>query len=893
MYSLIRPTAYEPNPAAGPWRERYQTIEFSQRWRETLTDLNTFRRGPRTREFDLPTRGLGALLRTHTPGVMAVGRGSGADDSPWIYARESVPDGIVGAVTTAWAMGLRPALRQDAEYEERLASAIESIRADRLEWTPATVDLTSVRCTPAGTADPDRRLYHLVPEILAARLAARRYSIPGINRDLRFRVVDREQCAELVSWPPDVYRAGGEDWHYSAVITITVQTVPFVENYRVHVSTGIRRWNTSPPIDLSRGRTAHALLDVRPPWLTDATITVPRLMGNRIGWNRASRHVDWCDRGGAELLPHLDITGAFPPADEIVSAPGTWIRGRHDMAAGVVYQTAHGPHRVGPGLFSGERACLDAWVEEGLSPLFVRAPELRRVRETTKPNLLRRPPASHPDERADSDRQRASTRRAALRAALDGKPLDVDIVWQFPETRDALLDSLAKLLDLSADTASDPSCREWRHPDLLVRVKTRELGALGGPLDPRKRPGLPQPAALGEAIRARRVAVGAEFPPARGVSLAVVEIGGERRFHTPDSDPKFALRLGFADTGRLSKFILAPTDAATDPETRATWTWLDAFRQLGAAPIPTRRVGPEIPEDLQYVALWVVRRTAAGPTGRAGRRLIALRIRPGDARHPVRGWDDTRKSWVPYPEFLIELARGVETTGEPVPDDGDSGFRSDVERRIRSILYQVRDRPTLLLANAGNLRSSWHWLRNGSIAVDQLGFDGGVQRLSVYGSDLRFVLTRDRNGREEVPQWYAPASDGEVAGLASGIWTEGDAIVGGRVFASITDKPHTAGKLPKAVMKLGPHPQWPQGPSKRAWNPQYLELTVLGCLSKQALADAGRDDVKPDHPATWAALTHQLRLHDDYAPLVNPLPLHLAKLTEAYVLPVEPDEATE
>lgn len=67
----------------------------------------------------------------------------------------------------------------------------------------------------------------------------------------------------------------------------------------------------------------------------------------------------------------------------------------------------------------------------------------------------------------------------------------------------------------------------------------------------------------------------------------------------------------------------------------------------------------------------------------------------------------------------------------------------------------------------------------------------------------------------------------------------------------------------------------------------------LGCLSKQALSDAGCSDVVPDRPATWAALTHQLRLHDDYVPLSSPLPLHLAKLAEAYVLPVEPDEFPE
>ncbi|MFD6341099.1 RNaseH domain-containing protein [Streptomyces sp. NPDC060131] len=33
-------------------------------------------------------------------------------------------------------------------------------------------------------------------------------------------------------------------------------------------------------------------------------------------------------------------------------------------------------------------------------------------------------------------------------------------------------------------------------------------------------------------------------------------------------------------------------------------------------------------------------------------------------------------------------------------------------------------------------------------------------------------------------------------------------------------------------------------------------------------------------------LAHQLRYHDDYPPLARPLPLHLARLADQYVLPV-------
>lgn len=183
---------------------------------------------------------------------------------------------------------------------------------------------------------------------------------------------------------------------------------------------------------------------------------------------------------------------------------------------------------------------------------------------------------------------------------------------------------------------------------------------------------------------------------------------------------------------------------------------------------------------------------------------------------------------------------------------------------------------------------------NGSLVKDILGFTvDGTQRLAAYGDDLRFVLIRDRNGREEVPQWYAPGGNNDTSGFAAGLWAPVGADEDNRVFASTADVPSNATRLPRGLLKLGPHPDWPNAPSKTAWNPQYLELIVLGCLSVKALAEAGRDDVAPDRSATWAAIAHQLRFHDDYEPLSRPLPLHLAKLAEEYVLPIEPEAPAE
>lgn len=892
MYDSIRPTAYEPDPAFGPWVEDFHVIAFSEQWRSKLTELYRRRHPTREQPVALPVRHLNTLLRAATPGVVATGRGAGnVADVPWIHARSRVPEVVIAPLVSSWVLG---------KYadEDRAIEVLGSMYDEIPEWTVEPVPLGAAPLSPGGTADPERRLYSLVPEVLAARLTARPYQPAGLDRDIWFRVVDLEQGAELVSWPPHRYLAKNRAWFYSAVITIAMHTVPFRPTYRIHVSTGIRRWTTNSTVDLTHGRSARVLLDVPLPWPDSAGERATRLISNRLGYRRELGRVDWSRHSAVNLLPDLDIMRAFPDALDIIREPRAWLEGRDSISAGIVHRNGAGGHEVADGVFPGERALLDTWVEEGLRPMLRRAPDLRRTAETNKPVLLKKPSkTADVSTRAAADRTAAGACREALISCLDGRPLNIDIVWQFPETRRQLLTSIAEVLGLPAGTEEHQGDQEWQLGGLHIRIHTSELGFLGSPLELPSRSGLSAQATLGEAIRARRAAVAARFTSIEdGTGLTFVEINERECFKHAGTDPKFALRLGFADTGRLSKFLVAPEDPSLTLQDKARWTVLDGLRQLGAVTIPFRRVGSRVPDDLQYLALWVVRRRTDGPTRMAGEQLVAVLMRPSDGTRRVQGWDDELKAWVPYPQLLLNLATRVETVAAADDDYGERRAnspqeqRDDVERRIRSMLYQVRDRPTLLLANAGNLRSLWHWLRNGSLALDRLGFSADdAQRLAAYGPDLRFILARDGGGRGEVPQWYAPGRGDVSAGLATGLWAEAGTPEDNRVFVSVTDKPHTAGRKANGTMKLGPHPSWRRGPAQKGWNPQYLELTVVGCLSEKALADAGRDDVEPDLPSTWAAVAHQLRFHDDYLPLSRPLPVHLAKLAEDYVLPIEPD----
>ncbi|MFD0397898.1 pPIWI_RE module domain-containing protein [Kitasatospora sp. NPDC127121] len=901
MYQLISTTAYEPDPHTGPWIEPYRMIGFPDEWREEF--LGLYRRRWRRREqpVGLPVRKLNELLRATAPGLIATGRGAGGSaEVPWFYASQDMPAKLVGPLLASWVMTLPPLDDTDAEratdHRAALDRALALIDEHSPQWRHESVDLTAARLTDGGTAQPDRRLYHLLPEQIGARLAARPLRLGGV--DLSFRLVTREQGVELVSWPPRQYTRGKRIWHYSALVTVTVQTVPFASRFRVHVDYGIRRWASGSQVWLPPGRGATVLLDTPLPWPGDHGPR-QRLTANKLAFNRRLGMPAWRRHSLVELLPELDVLRAYPKPAELIADPADWLEGRDGVAAGVVHSTAMGKHGVGTGLMPLERSLVDQWVEEGLAPVFRRAAGLERAHRKPTPVLLPSTPAKDAQVRDERAQQRFRARRGAVHSALDGRPLLVDVLWQTEETRDELVAALREWLGLPAGSGPVDDGQEWQVGDLNVVLRARPLGSLGAGLELDDGPGRSRSQVLSAAIRERaaRTAdfLGSGIDP---VGLALVETLGPERFPTSDSDPKSALRHGCAAARRVSQFIVVPEDSEAAVALRARSALADGMRQLGAVVPPDQRLDEELADDLQYLALWQVRRQADGPTRRASRHLVALRIRPRDPVHPVRGWDDTIKAWVPYADFLISLtADSAEVdparSGRSAPTTDER--RDEVERRIRSLLFQVRDRPTLLLANSGNLRETWPGLNNGQLEKDMLAFHGqSPVRVALHGADLRIVLLRDTNNRGETPQWYAPAAtEKEPPGFSAGLWAPRDADPDHRVFLSTVGKPPTAGTVRRDLRKLVPDQKWPNGPAATAWNPQALELTVLGCLSPVALAAAERTDTAADRPAVVAAAAHQLRFHDEYHPLARPLPLHLAKLAEEYVLPLAPLPAAE
>ncbi|MET8840367.1 DUF3962 domain-containing protein [Streptomyces rubiginosohelvolus] len=899
MYQAIRSAAYEPDPTHRPWTEPLKVMRMGEELHTELTRLYARTVRQSNHPVRLPVRQLNSLLRAMAPGIAATARGAGTDfQAPWLYGREPVPEQVIASLISTWAVGLGQSQESDEDVgeasrgdeEDELLRTVDLALNQLPAWQTEHVDLTETRLSPGGTAEPAGRLYSLLPESIAFRLAARPYRTRGA--ELAFRVVSCDKGAELVSWPPQRYEHRKRTWYYSALVTISVHTVPFAERFRVHVSTSIRRWATHVN---SRGphlRGATVLLDAPLTW-ADGSDTGYRLTGNTIGFDRGRGRIAWRRHSPALLLPDLDIVRSYPDPEDLLAAPEKWINGRHDIAAGIIHSAGLGPHGVGPGLMPKERSEIDAWVEEGMRPMLRRVPDLTRVTRHNTPSLL--PRTASPGDGDAREADRALARREALAGTLRGSPLDIEILWQSSETLSELLEALPKLIGLSpvrpAIDGTEHTLR-WQAHGLDITIRARPAGSLAAalpePVD-RKRP---RAARLAAAVADRCALVEDQVqPPGAARGLAIIEIGSRDRFPVPDSDPKSALRIACARAGRLTQFVNLPEDTAGTLPHRARWTWLDAFRQLGAISPPAHRVGAGIPGDLQYVAIWLVRLTKKGPTRCPGRRIVAVRVRPDDGPGVVHGWDPELAHWVPYPQLLLSL---TEDRGPWEKDryghGGENQWKAEAERQIKTLLFQLRERPTLLLASAGNLRQCWPGLANGALVKDSLVFgDAAAQRLAVLGPELRLVLMRDANNRDEVPQWYAHDGNGR-AGFSRGVWGLPDPA--NRVFVSTADVPHTA-TLPKGLMKLVPTTQGRGAPGKSAWNPVYLELTVLGCLPGETPAEP--DDAREiaDRPAEWATLAHQLRFHDDYPPLARPLPLHLARLAGEYVLPLVPAPSEE
>ncbi|MFC4591196.1 pPIWI_RE module domain-containing protein [Sphaerisporangium corydalis] len=917
-YRQVGTAAWIPSSPDASLVVGYCMLPFPEHWQEAILALCSVGRSEPV--MTVPTARLEYAMQALLPDLRVLPRprqGRSEPGTPWLLVptdQEPPPDTVFWKLINDWLAELSP----DGARQE-LKVARTALAAAPPRWT--RIDLELLRCglSDGGTAVPTEHQYPLLTDWVARRILAHG-SYPYEGGSLEFRAVPRgprDQGAELVSQPLRFEGRTRPSW-FSVVLNVTVQTVPFQPLPRVHLHCSIRRWATRTGRDgrvrIPARRKVTVLLRPTVPWLAGAPLSerfaVARLSRR---WDEDTRTyvTDWTNGGPTRILSGGSLGSPFPSADQLVSAPDRWLTDA--MHAAIVHSTAMGSHDVGTGLMPHQRSQIIDWAA-GAFP-----PELVPVAPLTETTLAKSTPANAVKRRSEAEAAAEAERAAARRrsgtayalsclAAGDAVPvLEARLLWQTPLMRDTAIAQLAAHLGLSGDGGSpalfdDAETLTWTTPELIVRLRCIKLTA-----------GLADKLAYAEgtrrtdavvaaAIRTRRIAA-EQFlkadAPGLLPTIALIELDRREHFAT-DEDPKFALRLGCADARVLSQFVTVPMregryDSVKTAPHRAGKAWSDALRQLGVRVHPEHTLTEGVPDDLRYVALWIVRKNKTTANRWAGHVPVAVRvISVGGGLAKVEGWDpdgdDGAGSWVSYPEMLIGLARRAELA--PAEDGTRPSFRRDMDEQRRSteewlqrLLRTLRRTPTLLLAHAQNARSHWTWLQDGRIEPDRIRTGHAMPR--PLDPDLRLARVRSTLNRE-TPQWWGIHPDAGVNGLPSQLWTLPGAT---RVFWSTTPKASQfsasaveADKLAPRVLQLGKNKGgFTIDTDKQAWNPGLVEISILGC-----------HEADGDMPEAFAAALHQMRRPPDYPDaLALPLPMHLARLAQEYVLPTLADDEEE
>lgn len=840
-YDDLAVTVLRLDPA-NPVRRGYHLMRFPGRWKEPLRRLAQARRGSDV--ASIPIASLNEAVTALVPDCVVTlpYAGRGDTDQDWLLAYREVNPVAIFALVAAW-------VRAQKASPEQIQLTLSQLSVGDLVWSPVHLDLT--------TPDDRQRAMRLLPMEISATLSRPDTCCPYNN--LRFLRCPSPDGAELISWPPERVE---DQTPFSVKIGITAQTLPTSEEILIYLSFGVRRWM---PV---RGKLAsdhgHSVyLAPTVPYLTGlensrhfGTARVRRMRVAAADGGTAFE-ARW-DDAVAQVLREAGCLDRLPDPVQLVDKPLDYLQ-RHGDAAALVYSTGMlTREKVSAGLSVADREPLMSWVAAELRPHFQLAAPLPREKCTVYKGLG-----------GIVDGQIA----AGYLRGIVGPRLNVELLTDTDRATRYALHRLATRLGVSAPIPADLNGTGILLDlgDIMIGIRHVPVPTVRADLERAGRP-------THNAVQARIDHIIDTLGPTPHPTISLVEIGhpddyqGKRR----GDDPKFAIRQGLLQTGRLSQFVTPVMDPKRPPRVREGREPSDAnrerfaaaiddlFRQLGirpqSLPEPARGTLPRRPALL---GIWMIRKNRGQVWRVAPQVPVAVLADPSGREVQICA---PEVPWQPLHTGLLEVGkRYVEANVKCSPDD--------VVRFIKDVIDQAVDAypDTLLLTHAQNLRSVWNTITNGRMRLDTLGFGAGEPQPIGKLRGLRHVRVRTADGGE-TPECYGISAD--ETGQPKGLWR----FLRSRVYGSTSGKPGTHSGALKGVSKLvsGEHNGKLQAPKARAqvWNPQFIELTVAGI----------QDGDRPEH---WAALAHDLR---DAAPYVRdttvlPWPLHLAEQIEEYLLP--------
>lgn len=385
-------------------------------------------------------------------------------------------------------------------------------------------------------------------------------------------------------------------------------------------------------------------------------------------------------------------------------------------------------------------------------------------------------------------------------------------------------------------------------------------------------PGLLDPLGSNEdsAAKVRWRMVARALGEVSDLTACIVVLPGAKKYREGGGDPKQALRIGFAKTGRLTQFLMPedPKDREDSPDIRACVAVRDVMRQLGFVPEPAdsmRGIDVSVP----VVGLTVY---SAG-NGK----------KPANFPYCVR--QDTESGLVsvdcplfaegrlPYWRALLEFARL--SAAEDFPDYCKQVGGAALKAMVGDMVCSASDGPELLLVQArGRIRQRdwWPGISDTGLGRGYLDFGpaGNQELLDFAESELRVL--RLRSGADgEVPDWFTDEA------VSHG--SDGGAMPNRRDKQGIF-------KMDGYILALAPRP----GDAQYKWSPrsskydspyeQYCEKN----LNEYCLLSPGDENEALANVKYAEALRGcMVQLYKSDMRVNLPAPLHLADRMEEYV----------
>lgn len=856
-YNAIRSTSLRIRPDLPSLDRTFAVLNFPEPWRRLISEAR-LTLSKNQNEGKVPIRSLNQSINALIPGVTSIQRGSAMGDKPWLVAERPFDLRTLRMLVDSW---LQVQLRKYPT--DQLHRLRDEVSRTGLAWREVPVNLACWTQTDNGTAMQSPRapieLYTLLADYAASLLCGTNAVFNFGDRELRFYRVPTNRGAEVMSWPPMPSSTPG--WTSSILIHFSTITRPFQPYPLLYSEFGVRRW-AGEKIKFADGH-VNAYISAPLPWLQNeqqgaAFATAPIRWCRNGDQDKKSYSMRWGRGDLGDIMSQLGSTFNLPEAQDIIEYPSAYLERPNSRSIGIVWRNGMSPeHPDESGMMPIDRRPLFEQVGKHLAEAFVREEDFERVALQVPHGEVTPKNPFFNDSEEDAERDHLAEQRWRAIGEVVPASLRVEIWFQTENFRNQVASTICELLEVPQQTAFPITIQ--RH-GLTITLAARALGGFGAELV--------SPAQLNwkdapvKAIQDRIEEISNSLDSLSSPCIAYIELHNASGFKK-ELDPKRAIRLGFAQKGRLTQFLtpIRENEKPASLASRMKNGVLDALRQLGVLPqLPSVL---NLPKSLNYVGIWLIKQFRA--TAQTKEQLyLPVMVHIDSVTRKISAFAHGFNKWTSYAEALQWLAEGK---AHGVKNS------SEAAALIKQVLRRdLLDGDTVIFCHAQNLRQAWSWIQDRHLAQDKIAFDQESPRPITEWPNLRLIRVRDSDGGE-TPEWYAVDGESDEQGFSAGLFRMGE-----RVFASTTPKPRQFKRLSLQMSRATPGPMAP----KPAWNPSILEVTLAALQPT-------------DDPAAWATLAHQLRrfvLQYDEA-LTLPLVLHLASQMEEYVLafPDSPDDA--